>query len=200
MFKKTEETEWSRFSKALSPREQAEGEDAADAESSSSPAGASSASRGDITAQAPATRSPAPEASGSVRTSSRPPAAPVADEEMESTIGEQTTVEGTYKSDNSIRICGSVKGEIESQRSILVDSQAHVSAKVTASAVTVAGEVDGHIFCTGRVEIRPSGRVMGEINAGTLVMQEGAFFEGNLRMGDKAGQAAPAASKATAKF
>jgi cytoskeletal protein CcmA (bactofilin family) len=41
---------------------------------------------------------------------------------------------------------------------------------------------------------------MGEINAGTLVMQEGAFFEGNLRMGDKAGQAAPAASKATAKF
>jgi cytoskeletal protein CcmA (bactofilin family) len=198
MFKKTEETEWSRFSKALSPREQAEGEDADDAESGSSTAGAPSAPRGDVTAPAPVTRSAAPEAS--VRSSSRPPAAPVADDEMESTIGEQTTVEGTYKSDNSIRICGSVKGEIESQRSILVDSQAHVNAKVTASAVTVAGQVDGHIFCTGRVEIRPSGRVMGEINAGTLVMQEGAFFEGNLRMGDRASQVPPEASKAAAKI
>jgi len=46
----------------------------------------------------------------------------------------------------------------------------------------VAGEVSGELTCSGRVEIRPSGRVTGTINAASLVMQEGAFFDGNLRM------------------
>jgi cytoskeletal protein CcmA (bactofilin family) len=48
--------------------------------------------------------------------------------------------------------------------------------------VTIAGQVDGQIFCEGRVEIRPTGRVTGEINAGALIVQEGAYFDGNSKM------------------
>ena len=40
--------------------------------------------------------------------------------------------------------------------------------------------MNGSIECTGRVEIASSGRVTGEVTAGTLVIQEGAFFEGHL--------------------
>jgi cytoskeletal protein CcmA (bactofilin family) len=57
-----------------------------------------------------------------------------------------------------------------------------VTARLTGAHVTVAGQVDGQIFCEGRVEIRPTGRVTGEINAGALIVQEGAYFEGNSRM------------------
>src|SRR5207302_4570246 len=60
--------------------------------------------------------------------------------------------------------------------------KAHVTARLTGAHVTVAGQVDGQIFCEGRVEIRPTGRVTGEINAGALIVQEGAYFEGNSRM------------------
>ncbi len=58
----------------------------------------------------------------------------------------------------------------------------------------VAGEVTGELNCSGRVEIRPSGRVTGTINAATLVMQEGAYFDGNLRMKSEGEAGAPAAS------
>jgi cytoskeletal protein CcmA (bactofilin family) len=186
MFKKNEETEWTRFSKALSSRDKET--DESEAETTSSPASAA-ASRSDVAAPGPATTAPRGETSVSPRAPGRTQAA-LADEDAESIIGEHTTVDGTFKSESSIRVRGSVQGEIESSRSIVVDSQANVNAKVTAQAVTVAGQVDGQIHCAGKVEILPSGRVVGEINAGALVMQEGAFFEGNLKMGGRTSEVA----------
>ncbi len=176
MFKKTEETEWTRFSKALSSRDRDEAEKIAEEETASIPA--------TQTVVAPAVRPPTPDVNVGARPASRPASADL-DDEVESTIGEHTTVDGTFKSENSIRIRGTVQGEIESRRSILVDSQANVTAKVTAETVTVAGNVNGEIICSGRLEIQPSGRVIGEIDAGTLIMQEGAFFEGHLKMGGR---------------
>jgi cytoskeletal protein CcmA (bactofilin family) len=184
MFKKTEETEWTRFSKALSGRERDEAEEASDDEPKPAVASTSTVTR----TETPAPVQVARQSSSDVNVSSRPvsrPAAQTSEDEIESTIGQHTTVDGTFKSDNSIRIRGTVQGEIESQRAIFVEGEANVTAKVTAETVTVAGQVNGQIYCAGRVEIRPSGRVIGEIHAGTLIMQEGAFFEGHLKMGNR---------------
>lgn len=184
MFKKTEETEWTRFSKALSNRDDT---DAQSEEEPSSSEASSGSDRNAAGSSAPAQRPPTSDVTVSSRSTPRTAPADNASE-VESLIGEHTTVDGSFKSDNSIRVRGSVQGEIESQSSILVEEQAHVNAKVTAETVTVSGQVDGQIHCAGRVEIRPTGRVIGEIHAGTLIMQEGAFFEGNLKMGDQATQ------------
>ena len=70
----------------------------------------------------------------------------------------------------------------EGQSLIIVEEKAHVTARLTAAQITVAGTVDGQIYCEGRVEIRPTGHVTGEINAGALIVQEGAYFDGNSKM------------------
>lgn len=184
VFKKTEETEWTRFSRALPSRPRDEAEEAADE---------------DTVTATPAASSPASVRPGTqdvnmtvARPAPRPATMPGSDD-VESIIGERTTVDGVFKSESSIRVKGTVQGEIESRNEILIEESASVSAKVTATTITVAGQVDGQIFCNGRLEIRPTGRVTGEINAGTLVMQEGAFFEGQLHMGRSA--AAPKAGE-----
>ena len=97
-------------------------------------------------------------------------------------IGEGASIEGTVRSDRSIRVRGAVQGEIESKQQVVVEESAKVSARISAEHVTVLGEVDGSIECSGRLEIASSARVTGEVSASTLVIQEGAFFEGNLRM------------------
>src|SRR5947208_12548608 len=102
--------------------------------------------------------------------------------EIESLIGERSNFEGTLKTEGPVRLLGSIQGEIESKSTIYVEEKAHVTARLTGAHVTVAGHVDGQIFCEGRVEIRPTGRVMGEINAGALIVQEGAYFDGNSKM------------------
>jgi cytoskeletal protein CcmA (bactofilin family) len=118
------------------------------------------------------------------------------DNEVESLIGEHTTFEGTLKTEGPVRLLGTIQGEIESKSTIIVEEKAHVTARLTAQQVTVAGQLDGQIYCEGRVEIRPTGRVTGEINAGALIVQEGAYFDGSSRMAS--GGAHPAASSANA--
>ncbi len=178
MFRKSEESEWTRFSKALSGKEKEKEEQAAKLESAPVEPATGPAT--------PTPRPPAPDVNLSVSPAG-PRTLPNGDD-VESVIGEQTFFDGTYRSESSIRILGTAQGEIESKRAIFVEGKAKVTAKVTASSVTIAGEVNGQIFCDGRVEIRPTGRVTGEIHAGSLVMQEGAYFEGHLKMANKSGQ------------
>src|SRR5215216_5614543 len=61
MFKKTEETEWTRFSKALSSRDQDESAESAEAETSVLPAASPGAGRGESASSPPPARPPLPD-------------------------------------------------------------------------------------------------------------------------------------------
>jgi cytoskeletal protein CcmA (bactofilin family) len=193
MFKRTEEQEWTRFSKALSNRESEETSEAESAETTDDVEVRAAEPVAASVATPPAPTTPAPPsisrpATNDVNVSvSRVPQssgrASFGNSDVQSVIGPQTSFSGTLRSETAIRILGAVDGEIISSQSVAIEESAQVKAKVTGETVTVAGEVTGEIRCVGRVEILPSGRVHGEIQAGTLVMQEGAFFEGNLKMG-----------------
>jgi cytoskeletal protein CcmA (bactofilin family) len=116
---------------------------------------------------------------------SPPPPMPspvAARETVETVVGKESSIQGTIRSEHSIRIQGAAQGEVESRHAIYVEEGARVNAKVTASEITVSGSVDGQIFSTGRVEIKPTGHVTGEINAASLIMQEGAYFDGQVNM------------------
>lgn len=188
MFKRTEEQEWTRFSKALSGPEKEEV--AADAEETPPPAAAEPGPP-----QAAATPTPATPRQGAsdvnVSVSRVAPPAPRPNSgngEIETIIGPQSSFNGTLRSEASVRLIGSVDGEVYSKDTVVVEEQARVKAKITAATITVAGQVSGELHCGGRVEILPTGRVHGEIQAATLVMQEGAFFEGHLKMGEAAAE------------
>src|SRR5262249_28239105 len=76
-------------------------------------------------------------------------------DEVESFIGERSSFDGTLRTESSVRISGTVKGEVESKRTVFIEPSARVNAKVTGAMVLVAGEVDGEIYCQGRVELKP---------------------------------------------
>ena len=120
--------------------------------------------------------------------------------EIESLIGERSNFEGTLKTEGPVRLLGSIQGEIESKSTIYVEEKAHVTARLTGAHVSIAGHVDGQIYCEGRVEIRPTGRVTGEINAGALIVQEGAYFDGNSKMatGGSTNNSSPSSSSSSA--
>src|SRR5437870_3851031 len=179
MFKKSEEQEWTRFRGALSSKDR---DEAATGPVTPEP-------NDTIVGAAPAQGSPGPSfrsSAGDVNVglpNSRVARSPVVDNvDVESLIGEHTSFEGTLKTEGSVRLLGSIQGEIESKSTIIVEEKAHVTARLTAAQITVAGHVDGQIYCDVRVESRPTGHVTGEINAGALIVQEGAYFDGNSKM------------------
>ena len=99
-----------------------------------------------------------------------------------SLIDRHSSFEGTFRSDRDLRIEGEVKGAIECQGTLFVADGASLSANIEAENVTVAGEVRGEIRCRGRLQVMPSGRLRGKVVTRTLVVNEGAIYEGELEM------------------
>jgi cytoskeletal protein CcmA (bactofilin family) len=118
---------------------------------------------------------------------------------VETVIGNRASFEGTLRCDSSLRLKGKVQGEISCSRTLVIEEGAEVNAKVTAANAIVAGKLEGSIVCEGRLEIVATGRVSGELTAGVLSIQEGAFFEGHLKMKDKASEGKASADSASTK-
>jgi cytoskeletal protein CcmA (bactofilin family) len=205
MFKKNDESEWTRFSRALGGAQSPAREDdletadetedpvtlaqVAPAEPEVSvappppPPPPSAVVEQDETTM-PVYTPPAPPM-GSAHVFNDPPSRPAMSPgaaDGETVVGEGATIDGTLRSERSIRVRGSVQGEIESSQQVIVEEAAQVQARITGQTVAVYGEVNGAIIATGRVEIASTARVTGEVTAGTLSIQEGAYFEGSLKM------------------
>lgn len=99
-----------------------------------------------------------------------------------SVVDRHSAFDGTFRADRDLRIEGEVKGAILCQGMLFVAQGAQVTAEVEAENITVAGDLNGEIRCRGRLQMMPSGRVRGKISTNTLVINEGAYYEGELEM------------------
>jgi len=108
-----------------------------------------------------------------------------------SVIDRHSIFDGTFQANRNLRIDGEVKGTIECKGTLFVAQGANVSAKVEAESITVAGDLNGDIRCQGRLQIMPTGRVRGKVTTITLVINEGAYYEGQLEMAAPQSRPAP---------
>lgn len=109
--------------------------------------------------------------------------------ESTSVIDQYSNFDGTYNSSRDLRVEGQVKGTIVCKGSVHVAQGANVRAAVDADSISVAGELDGEITCRGRLELLPTGRVKGHISTQSLVIHEGAVYEGDMEMGGSGSRA-----------
>jgi cytoskeletal protein CcmA (bactofilin family) len=99
-----------------------------------------------------------------------------------SLIDKHSIFDGVFTSNRDLRIEGEVKGTIDCRGTLFVAQGANVAARVEAEHIAVAGDLNGDIACRGRLQIMPSGRVRGKVRTVSLVVNEGAFYEGQLEM------------------
>lgn len=115
--------------------------------------------------------------------------APPQQAESTSVIDQYSHFDGTYNSARDLRVEGQVKGTIVCKGTLHVAQGASVKASIEAEAISVAGELEGEINCRGRLELLQTGRVKGQISTQSLVIHEGAVYDGDLEMGGTAGRA-----------
>jgi cytoskeletal protein CcmA (bactofilin family) len=91
-------------------------------------------------------------------------------------------VSGKLSFEGPARIDGQVDGEINAKDNLVIGENAVVTAQIRAASIIVGGKVSGDITASQRIEIRPSARVLGNLSSPTLVVHEGALFEGHCAM------------------
>ena len=97
-------------------------------------------------------------------------------------LGKETAFEGKLAFHGTIRIDGRFKGEITKGGNLIVGEEGFIEADMHVSYIIVRGEVHGNITSDQRVDIRAPGKVFGDIQAPTIVIDEGVIFEGKTRM------------------
>lgn len=113
------------------------------------------------------------------------------DAEINGFIGKGVLVEGKLSFEGSLRVDGHLKGEINSEGTLLIGEGALVEADVNVDNAIISGEVRGVVTGRDRVELQAPARVMGDIRTPTLIIGEGVIFEGNCIMTKKTTELKP---------
>jgi cytoskeletal protein CcmA (bactofilin family) len=74
----------------------------------------------------------------------------------------------------------------------VVGEGAHVRASINIDRVLISGGVHGHVDVKERLEIFPTGKLVGNVKTPIFVIMEGGIFEGTSRMGASEAEAGTA--------
>jgi cytoskeletal protein CcmA (bactofilin family) len=97
-------------------------------------------------------------------------------------IGKEITVRGKLSGDEPVSVHGRVEGEIALGNRLVVEESAVVEAVVEAEDLTVYGSMAGDISSTNGVTLRADSKVVGNISAPRVVIEDGARFKGHIEM------------------
>ena len=97
-------------------------------------------------------------------------------------LGKGTEFDGRLMFEGTVRVDGVYKGQVCTGGILIIGEGAYVNAEIEADTIIVSGEVHGRLKATRRVEIRGAGRVHGDVETPSLIVEDGVTFEGNCQM------------------
>lgn len=109
----------------------------------------------------------------------------VADPALQAFLDKGCEFDGKLTFEGSVRIDGKFSGEIFTNDILIVGSAAHVKAEIEVGTVIISGKVEGNINAKKLVEIKPGAIIRGNIETPSIVIQQGAVLDGQIRMEEK---------------
>ena len=102
-------------------------------------------------------------------------------------------VQGELRFEASFRVDGKFTGTVVSEGDLMVGQGGEVEGELRVGRVFVSGTVRGNVSALRRVQIAAGGKVFADVATPSLVIEDGAFFEGRCAMTREERAAAPEA-------
>ncbi len=103
-------------------------------------------------------------------------------EKINSIIGSDAVIEGSFTTKDTTRIDGVIKGDIHSAGTLIIGKGAKIEGKVKAANIMIAGEITGDLHIKERIEATGTSKIIGDIVAKSLSIDENAKFQGKCTM------------------
>ena len=93
---------------------------------------------------------------------------------------------GEINGQEDLIIDGNIEGSINlREHSVTIGRTGKIKSTITARAVVVAGEVRGDVRATERIILNSTARLIGDLRAPKVQLDEGCQFKGGIEMDDK---------------
>lgn len=107
----------------------------------------------------------------------------------QSVIAAEAEITGTIKTSGSIRLDGKLEGELNCGGDAVIGKSATIKGNLTVNTASIAGSVTGNITARDRIEMKSTARVMGDIKAKRLAVEDGVTFVGKSEVNPSGGPA-----------
>jgi cytoskeletal protein CcmA (bactofilin family) len=97
-------------------------------------------------------------------------------------IDQGSEFEGKLSFKDTVRIDGHFRGEISSENTLIVGEPGEIEASIRSRIVIVSGTVDGPIVASGQLVLHKTAVVNGDVEVGSLAVEEGALLNGHVKM------------------
>jgi cytoskeletal protein CcmA (bactofilin family) len=98
--------------------------------------------------------------------------------EINTLLGRGSEFEGKLTFEGTVRIDGTLRGEVFSDDVLIVGEGARVEAEIDVGEIIVQGTIVGNIRAKRSIEILAPGRVKGDLTTPSLQIDKGVIFEG----------------------
>lgn len=103
-------------------------------------------------------------------------------------IGRGIEVIGDISFADRLQVDGKTQGKLTSDNgTLIVGESARIEAQIDVGVCVVHGLVQGNLIARSKLEIRKTGRVQGDVMTPVLLVEEGAVFNGAIRMSQETG-------------
>ncbi len=92
-------------------------------------------------------------------------------------------VKGIINSRESIRVDGTVDGELSIAGDLIVGEQGKIKGEVKVKNLLLAGTINGNAAASEKITITATGAIHGDVRCAALVIEEGGILSGSSKMG-----------------
>src|SRR5215475_4268035 len=96
-------------------------------------------------------------------------------------LGKSVVLKGQIISREDLTIDGEVEGTVElKEHRLTIGPNGKVKASVKARELVVIGTIHGDVEITDKIDIRREAKLVGDIKTARVVIEDGAYFKGNI--------------------
>lgn len=110
-------------------------------------------------------------------------------------IGKGAVFDGNLSAPETVRVDGTLNGNCTCKEVLIVGVEGKINGDITSQNVIISGKVEGDIEAHGKLELLSTAKLVGNITARSLVIDEDACFDGRCTMTTNNGEANAADTK-----
>ncbi|MEO6952396.1 MAG: polymer-forming cytoskeletal protein [Polyangia bacterium] len=99
-----------------------------------------------------------------------------------STIEAHTRVIGSIEADGDLVVLGCIDGSVRAKGQLTLGPAAEITGELAAHDVRIAGKLERAVRADGVIHLLSTAEVRGDLHAARVIIDDGAVFEGQVRL------------------
>lgn len=108
------------------------------------------------------------------------------DSAITTVIAKGTVIEGKFVCGENVRLDGAIHGEVNVDKRLVMGDGSYVQGNILARNAAIKGKIKGDIHVKEALHLMDSAVIEGNITARTMVVDEGARYNGSCKIGEQA--------------